>query len=122
MCTMDWEKDTGITEDIDIMMPIESSALDSAAHRQNDKNAVFLIAGILGLLFMVCCMLAVINRKRKKEIKKQHHEWNTRQRQQNWNTHPGKLFVIVTIGIWQLKLSSNQTENEKHEEVLVLFN
>ena len=44
----------------------EESLINDAAHGQNDKKAVFWITGILGLLFMVCCTLAVINRKRKK--------------------------------------------------------
>ena len=55
-----------LAEDNDIMIHTEPSAINSAAHGQNDKNAVFWITGILGLLFMVCCTLAVINRKRKK--------------------------------------------------------
>ena len=43
-----------LTEDIDIMMPLDSSAIDPTALKHNDKKEIYLITGVLGLLFMAC--------------------------------------------------------------------
>ena len=59
LSTQELESDDPLPEPITQATPFDSpeeSLINSAAHGQNDKNAVFWIAGILGLLFMVCCI------------------------------------------------------------------